>query len=43
MSDLGSQSGSNREAPEVNSNYEVSPDDVAVHIRWMRKSALALF
>ena len=37
MSDLRSQSGSNREAPEVNSRNEVSPNDIAVHIRQMRE------
>ena len=43
MSDLGRQSGSNEEAPKVNSRYEISPDDIAVHIRWMRESAPPLF
>ena len=43
MSDLGSQNGSNREALEVNSHYEVSPDDIAVHIWQMRKPASPLF
>ena len=33
MSNLGSHSGSNKEALEVSSRYVVSPDDIAVHIR----------
>ena len=43
MSDLGRQSGSNRKAPEVNSRYEISPDDIAIHIRRMREYAPPLF
>ena len=43
MSDLGRQSGSNGEAPEVNSRYEISPDDILVHIKQMKESILPLF
>ena len=43
MSNLGSQGGSNREAPEVSSRYVASLDDIAVHIRLVRESALPLF
>ena len=43
MSDLGRQSGSNGEASEVNRHYEISPDDIAVHIRRMRESVPPLF
>ena len=43
MLDLGRQSGSNGEAPEVNSCYDISPDDIAVHIIRMRESVAPLF
>ena len=43
ISDLGCQNGSNGEAPEVNSRYEIPPNDIAVHIRRMRESAPPLF
>ena len=39
MSNLGSHSGSNREAPEVSSCYVISPDDIAVYIRRVRELA----
>ena len=40
---LGSQGGSNREAPEVSSHYVASSDDIAIHVRWVRESAPPLF
>ena len=43
MTDLGHQSGSNKEAPEVNSHYEASLDDTAIHIRRMRESKTPFF
>ena len=43
MSNLGSHAGSNREAPEDNSRYVSSPDDIAVYIRRVRESAPPLF
>ena len=33
MLDLGRQCGSNGEALEVNNHYEISHDDITVHIR----------
>ena len=43
MTDLGHQSGSNREAPEVNSRYEASLDDIVTHISRVRESKAPLF
>ena len=43
MSDMGSQSVSNGKALKDNSRYEISPDDIAVHIRRMREFSLPLF
>ena len=43
MTDLGHQSGSNEEAPKVNSRYEASLSDTAAHIRRVRESKAPLF
>ena len=43
MSNLGSHGGSNKEASEVSIRYVASPDDIVVHIRWVRESAPHLF
>ena len=43
MSDLGHQSGSNGENPEVNSRHEISLDKISVYIRRMRESNLLMF
>ena len=43
MSNMGRQSGSNGEALEVSIRYKISLDDIAVHIRRTRESALPLF
>ena len=43
MSNVRSQSSSNREAPEVTSRYVPFPDDIAIRIRQVRESASPLF
>ena len=43
MSNNRSQGGSNSEVPEVSSRYVLSLDDIAIHIRRVRKSAPPLF
>ena len=43
MLNVRSQGGSNREAPEVTNRYVPSPNDIAIHIRRVRESALPLF
>ena len=43
MLNLGSHGGSNREALQISSHYMASPDDIAVHIRRVRESAMPLF
>ena len=43
MSNLGRQSGSNGKALEVSIRYKISLDDIAVHIKRTRESALPLF
>ena len=40
---MRSQSGSNREAPEVTSHYVPSPNDIAIQIRRVRESDPPLF
>ena len=40
---MGHQSGSNGEEPEVNSHREISPDEIAVHIKHMRESNQSVF
>ena len=43
MTNLGHQIGSYEEAPEVNSRYEASLDDIAAHIKRKRESKVPLF
>ena len=43
MSDLGRQRGSNGKTPEINNCYEISLDDIAIHIRRMREFASPIF
>ena len=43
MSTLRIHGGLNKEASEVNSRYMASPNDIAVYIKRVRKSALPLF
>ena len=43
ISNLGSHCGSNGEALKVSNYYVASPDDIAVYIRRVRKSAQSLF
>ena len=43
MSNLAHQSGSNGKEPKVNSYHEISPYEIVVYIRRMRKSNLHMF
>ena len=43
MSNVRSQDGSNRKAPEVTSRYVPSLDDIAIQIRQVKESAPPLF
>ena len=43
MSDLGHQSGLNGVDLKVNSHHEISPNEIAIYIRWMRESNPPLF